>query len=182
LPLLRLAAERYQQYSHRKYKIDMKKIGIILLLFLTFAFTKKDESADFVYKVKLYPSFAPYSEISIKKIGKSGKISLTILDNSYPNKKSEYSAKLDEADFGYFAESLNDISLSEMESDSSMGNDGMTFRNTFIQNGKTTEFEFWSPKKDSKYHKIADVVISLLKRKFTGKYEQKYFAELDKYY
>jgi hypothetical protein len=157
----------------------MKKIGIILLLLLTFGFTKKEESTDFVYKVNVFPSFAPNSQIAIKKTGKSGKISLTILDNSYPNKKSEYSAKLDDADFEYFAQSIGDISISEMKSqDGLSANDGTTFRNVFTQNGKSTEFEFSTPKKDSKYYKIASSVIGLLKKKFVGKYERKYFAEL----
>ena len=160
----------------------MRKIGIILLLFITFAFTKKDEFTDFVYTVNLFPSFAPNSEIAIKKTGKIGKINLTILDNSYPNKKSQYSAKLDDADFEYFAQSIGDVSMSEMKSlDGLSANDGTTFRNIFTQNGKITEFEFSTPKKDSKYYKIANAVIGLLKKKFIGKYEQKYFAELGNY-
>ncbi|MGV9003907.1 hypothetical protein [Flavobacterium sp.] len=130
----------------------------------------------------MFPSFAPNSEVVIKKTGKNGKIFLTILDNSYLNKKSEYSAKLDQADFEFFAQSTGDISISEMKSqDGLFTNDGTTFRNTFTQNGKSGEFEFSAPKRDSKYYKLANAVISLLKRKFVGKYQQKYFAELGNY-
>ncbi len=160
----------------------MKKIGIILLLFVTVAFTVKDESQNYVYNIELFPAFAPKSKIEIQKTGSIGKIKLIILKDSFFPKTIENTAVLNEADLKYFSESLNDISLSEMKSDNSMGNDGMTFSNIFIQNGKTTEFEFWSPKKDSKYYKIADAITALLKRKFTEDAEIKYIGKLERHY
>jgi hypothetical protein len=160
----------------------MKKKGIIILLLLTLSFTNKDESKDFLYEVKVFPAFENLAEIEIIKVGNTGKIKLKIFKDYKSGQKTEYNSNLNHTDFKYFFQTLNGISMSEMTSDNIIVEDGITFRNKFTQNGHSTEFEFWSPGKNSKYYKITDAVIGLLKRKFRGDFEKKYLASLEKYY
>ena len=163
----------------------MNKIILLLVLFITMSFSKTNtlkESDDFVYKVKMYPAFAVKGEVEITKKGKSGKIKLLALkDENFP-KTLDRSVTLNESDIQYFTEFLGNISLSNLKDLDNKGHDGITFINTFSQNGNSNEFRFWSPEKNSDYYIIADVVIGLLKRKFHREYEKVYFAQLEHCY
>lgn len=163
----------------------MKKAILFIILILTVSFTKTNavkESDDFVYKVKLYPSFAAKGEIEITKTGKTGKIKLITQIDEYSPKALDKIAILNESDIEYFTVLLDNVSLAKLKNSTESGMDGMTFVNTFSQNGKSNEFKFWSPAKETEYYKVADAVIGLLKRKFNEKSETDYFAHLEYHY
>lgn len=161
--------------------LSMKKL-MFILSFLIISCTKTEkiiEPVDFIYSVNFYPSFADRSEVEITKIGNKGKIKLIIEDEF---SQVVDSTVLNEEDFNLFSKELGNISLANTKGSNHNGIDGMTCSNVFYQNGKLNKFSFWSPQRGSDYYVLTDAVVTIIKRKFTGKKYDEYFKRLEKHY
>ena len=141
---------------------------------------------DFTYYVDFSPSFMYSCRISIIKKDQIGQIELTTYDSrdASGNLKISYedNVVLTESDFKYFFNTLDTISLVKMKSDNSMGVDGITVHNSYYQDTIKNTFDFWSPRKGSKEHKIVEAVIGLSRQKFTKIKYQEHFESLEQYF
>jgi hypothetical protein len=140
---------------------------------------------NFIYYIDFYPAFLHPCRIEITKKEQLGQIKLIIFnvligsDKLYPILSD--SALLNNADFKEFS-MLDTISLISMKSNVSIGLDGIGVKNFYCQDTMQNNFYFWSPQKGMPEHKIVEVIIGLLRKKFTSLKHQEYIEQLEQYY
>ena len=172
----------------------MKRLWFILILGLLISCSYENNKVVriqvnpkyFSYNIDFAPSFIPPCRISIIKNDKTGKIFFKVYKYSESSvtlsAAFEDSTVLNESDFKYFFHTLDTIQLMKMKSDGSVGVDGISISNTYYQDTIKNTFDFWSPNKGRKEHKIIEAVIGLGRQKFTSLKHQEYFESLEQYF
>lgn len=145
-----------------------------------------NDVSNFTYAADFSPAFLSSSRISIIKNENTGQIKLTVYNRRDTTEISAISyvdsVALTISDFEQFFNALGSISLLSMKSDSSFGFDGISIVNTYWQDSIKNTFEFSSPNKKSKEHKIVEAVIELSRQKFNKMKHQEYFESLEQYF
>jgi hypothetical protein len=143
------------------------------------------DKKDFFYCIDFYPAFLYPCKVEINKKNQSGQIKLIIFDILIGSNRLtpilSDSALLDKVDFKNFLV-LDTISLISMKSDTMTGLDGIGVKNLYCQDTVRNNFYFWSPQKGTTEHKIVEVVIGLLRKKFTTLKYQEYIEQLEQYF
>lgn len=146
---------------------------------------KKSIEQDLQYSVGFYPSFLNSCKIEFYRKSDKGKIKIEINGFTRYNKFTTIvdSAEFSEQDVQHFLNQLDTIDLLKAKTIlNDRGMDGITVSNTVSIGTRTNVFQFWSPDKTKKEHKIVEALIGMSRQKFRDLKHQEYFELLEQYF
>lgn len=162
------------------------------LLLLTFLLTTMTDCSRqstpsndlFNYRIEFSPSFMPPCTMEISESGSTAQFKVTIheLKDTTLTIGLLDSVNLTKSDLDSFFRGLGDIDLLQAKTDENQGLDGIRVRNFVSKGEKHNEFYFWSPRKETKEHKIVEALVELSRKKFTDLKHTEYFESLEQYF
>ena len=140
----------------------------------------------FVYQGDFFPAFLSASSFTIQAHQNRGQLKLTCYQRQRQDTLRRVafsdSVALSESDLRTFFAALDSVPLLKMAPKQQMGLDGVDVVNTVSQDGAHNRFQFWSPKKHTREHKLVEAVLGLARRKFSALPQREYFESLEEYF